>query len=297
MIIYILYRIGYFLAMTLPLKISYALACFVADMYYYICGKDRKAVIENIRVITGGAVSEADLARMAKDVFRNFAKYLVDFFRFSKIDEEYMKKFIKVDGLENIDKGLAGGKGVIALSAHIGNWELGGFVLSSLRNPMKAVVLTHQNKLINDFFTRQRSIGNMRPVEIGISLRSCYNVLKDNGLLALLGDRDFSRNGFRIDFFGKNTLIPKGPAVFSSRIGSCIVPTFMIREEDDTFRLIIEPPIFPREGQNSEAAAIELAKEYTSVIESYVRRYPTQWYMFREVWSNHEKTMRPDTII
>ena len=297
MIIYILYRIGYFLAMTLPLKMSYALACFVADMYYHICGKDRKAVIGNIRVITGGAVSEADLARMAKDVFRNFAKYLADFFRFSKIDEEYMKKFIKVDGLENIDKGLAGGKGVIALSAHIGNWELGGFVLSSLRNPMKAVVLTHQNKLINDFFTRQRSIGNMRPVEIGISLRSCYNVLKDNGLLALLGDRDFSRNGFRIDFFGKNTLIPKGPAVFSSRIGSCIVPTFMIREEDDTFRLIIEPPIFPRAGQNSEAAAIELAKEYTSVIESYVRRYPTQWYMFREVWSNHEKTMRPDTII
>jgi len=297
MIVYLLYRIGYFIAMTLPVRASYALACFAADMYYHICEKDRVAVIKNIGVITGGAASETDLARMAKDVFRNFAKYLVDFFRFSKIDEAYMKKFIKVDGIENVDKGLAGGKGVIALSAHIGNWELGGFVLSSLRHPMKAVVLTHQNKLINDFFTRQRSIGNMRPVEIGISLRSCYNVLKNNGLLALLGDRDFSRNGFRIDFFGKKTLIPKGPAAFSSRIGSCIVPCFMIREEDDTFRLILEPPIFPKSGQNTEAAAIELAKEYTSVIESYVRKYPTQWYMFREVWSNNEKSMRPDTII
>lgn len=297
MILYLLYLLGQFIACAFPLEISYGIACLISDIHFYGSQKDRKAVINNLKVILGDLPDDKKMKGMAKEVSRNFAKYLVDFFRFSIVDENYIKNFVKIEGLDNIDKGLSRGKGVIALSAHFGNWELGGYVLSLLRHPMKAVVLTHGNKKINEFFTRQRSLGNMRPVEIGMSLRSCYNVLKNNGLLALLGDRDFSKNGFQIEFFGKPTLIPKGPASFSYRLGSCIVPCFMIREEDDTFRLVFEPPIFPDTSEPEEIALKRLAKKYSAVIESYVRRYPTQWYMFREVWNNGETSMRPDTIL
>lgn len=297
MILYFLYRFGQMVACTFSVKAAYRIACFISDIHFHTSRSDRQAVTDNLRVILGEHIDDAALRKMAKEVFRNFAKYLVDFFRFSMVDEEYIKKFVSIDGLEKVDKGLSNGKGVILLSAHFGSWELGGHVLSLLRHPMKAVVLTHQNKKINDFFTRQRSLGNLRPVEIGISLRRCYEILKDNGLLAVLGDRDFSRNGFRIWFFGKETLIPKGPATFSYRMGSCIVPCFMIRNEDDTFRLVFEEPIFPDMEEKEEASVISLAKKYSAVIESYVRKYPTQWYMFRNVWNNDEKDLRPDTII
>jgi len=291
MILYILYRIGYFIANAIPVKVSYGLGCLVANAHYYFSAKDRSAVLNNLRVIDNGRHDEKELRPMAREVFGNFAKYLVDFFRFHKIDQEYINKFIKIDGLENLDKGLSGGKGVIVLSAHMGNWELGGFIMSLLRNPLSAVVLTHKNKRINDFFRRQRTISKLKPVEIGMSLRSCYNVLKTNGLLALLGDRDFSNRGLYINFFGKKTLIPKGPAAFSCRMGSCIVPTFMIREKDDTFRLIMEPPIYPDTRQEEKESIKVLVDKYSGVIESYVRKYPTQWYMFREVWNGNAKTL------
>ncbi len=294
MLLYVLYRIGFFISNLLPLSITYVFASLIAEIYYLVCANDRNSVQNNLKTILGGSCSDAELKRTARGVFRNFAKYLADFFRFSKIDDEYIKKHINIVGLENVDKGLRDGKGVIALSAHIGNWELGGLIVSLLRQPMQAVVLTHKNKNINDFFTRQRSIGNMRPVEIGIGLRACYTVLKKNGILAVLGDRDFSKNGFWIEFFGKKTLIPRGPAVFSYRLGSCIVPVFMIREEDDNFTLIFEEPIYPDVSQDEEISTRKLAKAYSSVIESYVKKYPSQWYMFKEVWNNHEK-MRPDT--
>lgn len=300
MIFYLLYRIGHLVAVSLPIAASYNIASIIADVYRYVFKKDEDAVQKNLKVIFGNdARSHAELEHITKDVFRNFAKYLVDFFRFSKVDSDYIKKFVKIEGLNNIDKALSRGNGVIVLSAHIGNWELGGFVFASIGYPMSAVVLTHQNKRINDFFTRQRTISNLKPIEMGISLRSCYAVLKHNHLLALLGDRDFSKNGIYVNFFGRKTLIPKGPAVFSHRMGSAIVPSFMIREDGDTFKLFIEEPIFPETNGEEEEKAIEkITKKYLSVFETYVKRYPRQWYMFREVWNNDDKKpLRPDTII
>lgn len=298
MILYALYRIGEFLALRLPVRVSYAAACALADIFSAVSHRDRDAVIDNIRTVAAGNADEKKIKRMARQVFRNFAKYLVDFFRFSLYDEKYVKRSVGVEGLDNIDKARARGKGVIALSAHIGNWELGGHVLSMLRQPLYAVVMTHRNRKINDFFSKQRTFSGMKPIEIGMGLRSCYNALKSNGLLAVLGDRDFSKKGIYIDFFGKPALIPKGPAVLSYRTGAVIVPTFMIRQEDDTFRFFFEEPIIPEEGGAEEAAIERLARKYSQVIESYVRRYPAQWYMFRRVWNEaSDEDMRPDTIL
>lgn len=293
---YILYLTGHFLAVSLPLKVSYTIASIVADLYYYLSSRDRNAVINNLRIITGGNSDEASLRKMAKEVFRNFAKYLVDFFRFSKINENYICKFVKIEGLDNIKYALARGKGVIVLSAHIGNWELGGSVMSLSGYPLSAVALTHQDKKVNEFFTKQRLMGRVRPIKIGISLRSCYEILRGNGLLALLGDRDFTKNGIRVKFFGKKICIPRGPSAFSSKIGSAIVPSFMVREPDDTFRLCIEKPIFPS-GNNGGEELLAMAEKYVPILESYIRKYPTQWFMFKDMWSNNNENMRPDTVL
>lgn len=297
MMLYIFYKIGCWVSTRLPLALSYRMACGLADIHYNMSHKDREAVINNLKVVLGGAYDEARLAATAREVFRNFAKYLVDFFRFSKIGPNYIKENVKMEGLENIDTALSKGKGVIVLSAHIGNWELGGAALSLSGYPIAAVTLTHQNKKINDFFTRQRMLGGVRPIEIGLSLRSCYSVLKNNGLLALLGDRDFSKNGIRIEFFGQSALIPKGPAALSYRMGSAIVPTFLIRDPDDSFKLIMEEPIFPNPGEPEEEAIVNLTRRYLAAIESCIRRYPAEWCVFREIWGEDAESMRPDTII
>ena len=308
MILYLLYRLGVLLATVMPLGISYYFASVCADIAYHLSPRDRQAIHDNLAIVLDGRVENARFEAMAKEVFRNFAKYLVDFFRFSKVDQAYVKKYVHVKGLENVDQALSKGKGCIMLSAHIGNWELGGTILPFLGYPMSAVVLTHQNKLINDFFTRQRLIGKFTPIEIGISLKACYTVLKSNNLLALLGDRDFTKNGIYIDFFGHPALMPRGPAALSYRTGSAILPTFMIREPDDTFTLSIGAPIYPhttKDGHRGnvshdeeERVVKELAGQYLPAVEACIRKYPTQWYAFRSIWNpeKHEN-LRPDTII
>lgn len=298
MILYALYRVGVFMALSFPVGLSYRIASLIAVIYCSISSRDRNAVMKNLRVVLGERADEKYLARISADVFKNFAKYLVDFFRFTVIDADYIKSFVTIRGTEHIDSALRRGNGAILLSAHIGNWELGGSALCYSGYPVIAVVLTHQNKKINDFFTRQRVKGKMKPIEIGASLKSCYRTLTKNGLLALLGDRDFTKNGLSEKFFGKTTLVPKGPAVLAYRLGSAIVPTFMVRKPDDSFLLYTEEPIYADLTKDEESSVKEVAGRYLRSIENCIRKYPAQWFVFREIWEcDASKPVRPDTII
>ena len=300
MIFYILYRIGQALALSFPLRSSYRVAVIIADIHYLLGFRERSSVKENLKTVLAKPEQDDELKETAKDVFRNFAKYLVDFFRFSKISLGYMKRYIKLEGLSNIEDALKYGKGVIMLSAHLGNWELGAFALGTLGYPIIAVVLTHRNIKINDFFKAQRSMGKLKSIEFGASLRAAFKALKNNELLALLGDRDFSNNGLPVTFFGKSVVMPKGPAALSYRTGAVIVPSFITRNSDDTFTFAFEKPILPGVPQadgDEESAIKSIMGRYLPIIESYVKRYPGQWYLFRNFWNPSHEELRTNTII
>ncbi len=296
MILPVLYRIGHYIARVLPRKIVYCLSDIIADIYCFLSKNDKRCIISNLKAIVSQDPSEKECERLAGRVFRNFARYLADFFQLSKLDGEFIKRCVKVEGEENVRKAHAAGKGVIILSAHIGNWELGGVVMSLIGYPLNVVALTHQNQEVNNFFLRQRAFGKVEVIPIGPGLKKCFSVLRHNGFLALLGDRDFSDRGIRMDFFGHPAKIPTGPAALSVRTGAMIVPTFMIRQEDDTFTLTFEESLTPRAAGTKEERERDLMVRYLAVIEGYVRKYPTQWFMFQEVW-NDKANSGPYTVI
>jgi len=280
---YILYKIGLFIALHLPLKIAYKLAIFISDLHYILGREDRKAVRDNLKVIYPEK-SEKELRKIRLRMSRNFAKYLVDFFCFSILDTEYIKKNIKVENIEYYDKAMAGGKGVIALSAHLGNWELGAVVIALLGYPLWVVALPHKHKRVDNFFNSQRKSKGVKVIPLGRAARSCLNVLKNNEIVALVGDRDFNEKGVVMDFFGKPTHLPQGPAAFALKTGARIVPCFMFRNEDDSFTLKMEKPVEFNPTGDKDKDLKALVEQYKVIIENYIRKYVDQWYMFRRFW-------------
>ena len=95
--IYLLYRLGHLIARTLPLKASYKIACAIADMQMNIQRTERAVVNKNIDIVTGGGLSPDEVKIISRKVFRNFAKYLVDFFRASQINDEFIKKNVMLN--------------------------------------------------------------------------------------------------------------------------------------------------------------------------------------------------------
>lgn len=278
---YILYRIGEFVALRLPLKFGYWLAALISDLRYLFAKQDRIQVRENLKVIFPEK-SEQEIYRIRLAMFRNFAKYLVDFFRFSKLDRESIERNIRIENLHYFESALAKAKGVIALTAHLGNWELGGVVIGLLGYPFWAVALPHKHKKVDNFFNRQRESKGVKVIPVGKAVRQCLNVLKEKQVIALVGDRDFTEKGIVIDFFGKPTFFPEGPSAFALKTQAIIVPGFMVRNPDDSFTLRFEEPIDCNSISSKDAVSI--IKRYKLIIEGYVRRYPEQWYMFKRFW-------------
>jgi len=283
MVNYTLYRIGQFIALHSPIKKAYKTAVFVSDIHYLFSFKDRRTTGENLKALFPEKTGR-EIRRIRITMFRNFAKYLVDFFRFSKLDNEYIKKNIKLENMEYIDQVLARGKGAITVTAHLGNWELGGVVISLLGYPFWAVALPHKSKKVDNFFNAQRQMKGVKVIPVGRAVRQSLEVLKSNNVLALVGDRDFSESGLTMEFFGKPATFPLGPAALALKTGATIIPGFMLRNSDDTFTLRMEKPLFFTPSGDKEKDMLSLTAAYRDVFEEYIRKYPDQWYMFRRFW-------------
>lgn len=280
---YYLYKAGQLIAQRLPLKVVYALATGVATLYYWLSHKDRNTLTKNLKVVLDNTTSRGKVDAYTRRAFINFAKYLADFFRFSKLNKAYINKFVKIEGKQYLDKALEKGKGIILLSSHIGNWELGAAVLAKLGYKVHAVTLDHPDKRSTKLFEKQRKTCGVHVISIGPALKQCFKALKKNELVAILGDRDFTNNGESISFFGRDALVPKGAASFSLRTGAPIVPCFVIREKSDRFRYVFERPILPP-AKGTQNAIRGLMNTSIKIIEQYIKRHPDQWYVFGKVW-------------
>jgi len=287
MLNYIIYRIGQFLALSLPLKMAYAVAVFISDVRYAFAGKDKRIVTENLKAIFPELPDEK-IKQIRLHVFRNFAKYLVDFFRFSVINKQYIAEKIKLDNIRIFDRALKKDKGVIVVTGHIGNWELGGVVIAALDYPFWVVALKHKHPKVNDFFDSQRESKGMKVIPFGNAVRQCLRALRQNQMVALVADRNFGERGVLIELFGKKVSFPEGPAALALKTGSPIVPGFMTRNKDNTFTLKIEEPIEINPSGDYKKDAAAIMERYKTVLEDYIRKYPDQWYMFKKFWGENK---------
>ncbi len=281
---FILYKFGQFLVNRLPLKVSYRLATFISDLHYYFSFRDRRTVRKNLRIICPG---KTDLEHRVREVFRNFGKYLVEFFRMAnEIDDQFIKERVIAENLHYIDEVLKKGKGAILLTGHIGNWELGGVLLSHMGYPSVAIALPHKERPVNNLFNKQREARGVVIVPPQAATRRCLTILNRNKIIAVVADRAFGPNGIVLDFLGKKALFPKGPAIFSVKTGAPIIPIFLIRTGDDRFRLMVQKPIDPgcesNNGRIDEDVLSDIIKKYLRVIEGVILEYPEQWLMFRD---------------
>jgi len=262
-----------------PRRACYSIARFSAIVRFYFSKKDKGNLIYNLIPVVK---DEKKARECAREVFINFAYYLVDFFRYRKLNRKFIEKYVKVEGLDNLKGSFLNEKGAIALTVHLGNYELAAAVTAYLGFPLYVVALPHKDKRINEFFNNQRKMAGMNIISTGAAIKGCFSVLKQGKLLALLGDKDFTGGGLKLKMFSREASFPRGPAFFALRSGVDIIPAFFIRENKYFYRLFFEKPIVHKE--NSQLGEEEIIKKYIAITEKYIQKYPGQWYMFNKYW-------------
>jgi KDO2-lipid IV(A) lauroyltransferase len=227
-----------------------------------------------------------------KAMFRDTAKNAMEVAKLTYADPVFLKEIISIDGLEYLDNALSKGKGVVAMSAHMGNFVIIGprLVLEGyrfnliLRNPKDDILA----KTLSDIRIKLGldSIPDQpRKMCVVKSLAS----LGKNSILYLQIDQNASSQDLWVDFFG--WLVPtfRGPVVFSLRTGAPILPMFMIRDASNHHKLIIKPPFKLDSTEDKEDDILQNTAKLTKLIESYIKQYPAQWWWFHRRWKKAKK--------
>jgi KDO2-lipid IV(A) lauroyltransferase len=282
MVLYLLYRIGQFISTALPLKICYWIAENISDIKFYFSPKSRSIVFSNMKNVTGK--SDKECLILTRKVYRNFGKYLVDFFRIAKLSKATLKQTAFIENPNFIEQMFKEHKSLIGVTAHIGNWELLGIAVSILGFPVEAVALAHKERRINDFFIKQRQRQNLSVIPVSNAAKMCIQSLKKRTMVALLGDRDFSGTYIKVIFFKKLALFPRGPAVLYLKTRSPIIFGFAIRQKDDRYKLIFEKMEDFAPSGNTKEDIKNVTQRIASVIERYVSMDPSQWLIFSSPW-------------
>ena len=283
---YVLYEMGGILARIVPVSVSYSIAVLLARLNFLSNARSREAVILNLRHVLGDSVSDREIKKTAKKTFINFSVFIVDFLRFPRTSEKSIISSVDMDMVRVLKEEVGRGKGVIVLGAHVGNWELGGAILSMSGFPLSVVAMPHTNELIDRFFVRRRTKKGIEMVTREHATSELLGSLRRGECIAILGDRNILGPGMETEFFGSPALMPYGHVVLSLRTGAPIVPGFVVRERGNRFKFCVEEPIRPGSG----AGAFEdIMHRCIRAMERYVRRYPDQWFTFEPVWERQNR--------
>ncbi|MBI5561675.1 MAG: hypothetical protein HY894_02295 [Deltaproteobacteria bacterium] len=277
------YRLGTRFIGYLPRPLAYWGARRIADASYLLCARARDNVKRNLR----RALPEADaktIDRLAIATFRNYSVYLVDYGVFKGLDAASLARVLKNnEGDENIDWARSHGRGIIVLTVHIGNWELGAIYFGKRGMRINVVAAAEGVPEIDELKREYRLRHNINTVILGGSPFSTIELLGALGrgeVVAMLVDRYNGEPGGAIasTLFGRPCSFPKGPLLMARMTGAAILPAAVIKE-GRTYRSIIGKPVIVED----EDAFPERAAEIIRSFERAIRQYPDQWYNFVEV--------------
>ena len=290
--IYWFYRGVAFFVRLLPLPVAYWLGLRICDLFYFLNRRGRRAVRENLRVVyehQGLLPSRRLLDGCARKTFQYFGKYLADFIRYRKLTPAGVRDHVSIQGLDQLEEIRRSPRGAILLTAHVGNWELGGAFIASMGIPLHAVVRPVPSPALErifQFFREQRGLKVIPLAHAGVGV---VKALKRGETVALVGDRDFTGNGRPWKFFGRNVSLPRGAAWFAHRTGAPLYLGFVTRAPDDTFILRLHPPIDPAQVPTEE----EIQARIVRTMEDTIARDPCQWFIFDPFWPGELDDVRP----
>ena len=243
----------------------------------------RRGIVDRPLAACYPDLPQPDRARLAREAYRHLALTLVEVASPPPLSQ------VRVDpGWQAVDAALAGGRGAIVASAHLGNFELGGRALAA-RYRLLDVVKPLRNRRVDRWLQDGRRRHGIATVPVDGAAPAVLAHLRAGGLVSLVLDQDAGAGGVRIPFLGREAAAWPGAARFSLQTGCPVIPMGIVRQPDGSHVLHVGQVLLP-EGRAADEAGI---RAYTAAIsgsvEEFIRRAPAQWFWVHRRWKEAER--------
>jgi KDO2-lipid IV(A) lauroyltransferase len=291
--LYALVRGLMFTAQVLPRWVSLRFFSTLGVLAFYVLKKERARTEINL-ALAMPHLSRAELRRLSRDVWALLGRNCVDALRLLGMKWEEMSALVRVEGLRVLEEAVSRGRGVVAVTGHIGNWEMLAAYFSMRGYPLSVLARPLRDPRLERLIDRVRRSKGMRPISRIGNVKAAYEALKNGGVLGVLIDQDTSVKGVFCDFFGRPAFTPSGPAYLAMRTGAAIVPMAISLQRDGTHLVrILEPVQVEATGGHGSRAgsrdtedsrALAITQSCTRALEELIRLEPAQWVWMHERW-------------
>lgn len=247
---------------------------------FLVLWKYRKRMEENLSMAMGGEFRTREHRdAVVWRAWRNFAQGVYETTCAVYDSKEDICSSVAVQGEEHLRRALEQGRGVIALSAHLGNFTMIGARLAAAGYPFSVVVKQPKDERFARLIDHYRAVVGIQTISAKPrreAARQILKALRRNEVILVIAD-EFKSGGVEVEFLGRTAPAPRGPATLALRTGAAVLPTFLTRDHEDRLTLHIGEEIGLIKTGDLQRDVAANASLFAGHLEAMVRRYPDQW--------------------
>ena len=299
---YIIMRWVIFFLTALPYDVAISLVRNFVSFGYGLAGKYRNITAENIQLANPPVVTTPDATNhLALRTFEYFGLSFVHMLYMDRFIHLKEKKHISFENAEVIDRALKENRGVILVSGHLGNWEIGINELAKKGYPINLVAFQYVNPYLNNMMNQFRLRCKVNIIPTKGAIRHCEAALSRGEAVIMLVDQTGREDGVEAQFFGRTAPAMWGPAnlhlktrLTDGQAGAPIIPYGVHYNSGPDagckihYTISVKEPIRFQPTGNKDADIKQLAQLYLSEIEKIIRQAPEQWIWFHRRWKKYK---------
>lgn len=285
---YLLYSALWRVVRWLPSNLAYKIFESISRNAYRRDGKRVRRLRENYRRVRPQATPD-QLELMVKKGVSNAMRYWCDTFRISDWSRDDAIASVNSTNQEILHAGMARGKGVIVAVPHAGNWDHAGYYYCSIGYPVHTVAEhLKPDRLFQKFLSHRQRMG-MTVLDLDSqTIPELVKFLQDGQLVALVADRDLSRSGIEVDFFGGRAKMPVGPALLAYKTGADLITAY-VGYRDGGIHISWRGPIEVDRTRDQSVELPRVTQEIAKIFQSEIDSDPTSWHMQQRIFVDDDR--------
>lgn len=287
---YLLLRLVYGLSRPLPFGALQRLGRRLGLISWHVAPFRREVVLANLRAAFGDDLDDDGIRALGKAFYAQLGTTLLEFCGTWRLEPRQIRDLVEVDGREHLEEALAHRRGALLVSGHFGNWELLAAWLAAEGRPVRFLAKTQANVRVDRLQNSLRARAGVGIIRSQTAIKEMLRILRDGGVIGLLGDQDAGSGGLFLDFLGRPASVFRGTASLAWRLQCPVVAGFIVRQADGRHRLSLAPPLLPDPDWGEEEAVLAITRWHTQRLEQAVRRDPDHYFWVHRRW----KTAPPD---
>lgn len=274
--------------MLLPQSWRKSIFTSLSSLAHILAFSRNRIIQANVKFAFGEELTSDQKQEIEYYCYRNLALNFLQVMENRRNSAEILKTQVTFENREAVDDLLRENRGIIFVSAHFGNWELGGAALSSLITPVSSIYKEFSTSDFDPYLLEARTNHKMKLAEKNGALKHIAKALKGGrSILLMIDQASNERTGVKINFFGHETYQTSTPAQLAHKFNTPIVGVYIVSDDEQHYTITFEKPI--EVSGNDEISIIEATQMQADQVEKVIRTNPKLWFWCHKRWKGEYK--------